>query len=160
MKTAHCLVGFPPVAAVAVNFTGFSEGRYSHEREVIAVVIHQMYNGKFLYNDIALLILDSPITTEITPIQLDKNNGVPTDNQILKAVGFGATDNGGTIYPDDLMEVELAQKTCENTELYSLDISTLVCAGEGGKSICFGDSGNEPHTSTIVTTILCKDPHS
>ena len=160
--TAHCVQPKEiPVTKVAVNFTGYADQSYAHKRNVIEVVIHQAYaepGRPSMINDIAMFFLDSPVTTEITPIQLNTEVGVPTDGQVLKAIGLGAVDGNGIYYPYDLMEVDLPKvndESCKGSYYYSyvkVNTKTTVCAGgEQGKDTCSGDSGNQ-HTSTIATT--------
>jgi secreted trypsin-like serine protease len=161
---AHCVTDASDAPiAVFVNFTGYADQSYAHKRNV-KVVIHQTYNTSdiyFAFNDIALLFLDSPITTEISPLQLNTEVGVPTDGQVLKAIGLGATYANRTNLAKDLMEVDLPKVNDESCkEIWfnidvAVDTTTTVCAGgypEGvNKATCSGDSGNQ-HTSTIATT--------
>jgi Trypsin len=156
--TAYCATseqdhGVP--IKVAANFTGYVDQSYAHKRNVIEVVIHQASETSDVYyafSDIALLFLDAPITTEVTPIQLNIEAGVPTDGQVLKAIGIGVTNAERNNYPDNLMEVDLPKvddNSCKeiwfDIEEYAVDATTMVCAGypEGGKSICAEDLGNE-----------------
>jgi secreted trypsin-like serine protease len=154
---AHCVTDAEnkPIT-VFVNFTGYADQSYAHKRNVIEVVIHQTYDDYYVFNDIALLFLDSPVTLEITPLQLNTEVGVPTDGQALKAIGLGAIDGDGTNLADDLMEVDLPKFNDESCEEiwydYHLDTKFTVCTGgEQGEDSCKGDSGNQ-HTSTIATT--------
>jgi secreted trypsin-like serine protease len=161
--TAGCVLAKKiPVTKVGVNFTGYADQSYAHKRNVIEVVIHQTYNTSDIYyefNDIALLFLDSPITTEISPLQLNTEVfGVPTDGQALKAIGLGYTYANRTNLANDLMEVDLPKfndESCKGIYYdydYNIDTKTTVCAGgEQGEDICRGDSGNQ-HTSSIATT--------
>jgi Trypsin len=160
--TARCVYGYAEEnLAIFVNFTGYADQSYAHKRNA-KVVIHQTYDYdeyQFNDNDIALLFLDSPVTTEITPLQLNTEVGFPTDGQVLKAIGLGAVDGNGIYYPYDLMEVDLPKVNDESCKGIwfdyngdNLDTKTTVCAGgEQGKGICLGDRGNQ-HTSTFATT--------
>jgi hypothetical protein len=96
---------------VFVNLTTSRDDQsYAHKRGVINFVIHQAFNTSDIYllsNDIALLFLDSPVTG-VTPIQLNTPEvGIPTDGQVLKAIGLGVIDSNQTDFPDDLLEVDL-----------------------------------------------------
>jgi Trypsin len=124
-------------------------------------VIHQNYDDIYTLNDIALLFLDSPVMG-VTPIKLNTDIAVPTDGQVLKAIGFGATDGEGTNLADELMEVDLPKfndKSCNGIYFDSLDATTMVCAGgypEGvNKDTCGGDSGNK-YTTSYSCERLCS----
>jgi trypsin len=113
---------------------------------VTKFVINQNYDDLYVLNDVALLFLDSPVMG-VTPIILNTDPDIPSDGEILEAIGFGATDGNLTKIPVKLLQVDLPKvndDTCENLWTVNVDTKTQICAGgrpEGGKSTCGGDSG-------------------
>jgi secreted trypsin-like serine protease len=156
--TAHCVYGYVSALSfeVAVNFTSHADLRYAYPRNVSQIVMHQKYDPIFLFNDIALLFLDVKVT-RVTPIKLNTDAGIPIDDEILKAIGAGATTDFGTTYPTDLWEVNLPKVNNDKCNSAYTPIgfpageTRILCAGydKGGKTTCFGDSGTRDTVSRL-----------
>lgn len=88
--------------------------------------------------DLALLhIKQAQSATEITlatPSQLSLLNR----NQDISAIGWGATDRNGTVYPDQLQGIALPY---QGKDAISGLANHIFAGGEDGENICFGDSG-------------------
>ena len=88
--------------------------------------------------DLALLHIKqaqsaTPITLA-TPIQLSSLN----QNQNISAIGWGATDRNGTVYPNQLQSIALPYQGKDATSGLA---NHIFAGGEDGENICFGDSG-------------------
>ena len=88
--------------------------------------------------DLALLHIKqaqsaTPITLA-TPNQLSSLN----QNQNISAIGWGATDRSGTVYPNQLQGLALPYQGKDAT--FGL-ANHIFAGGEDGENICFGDSG-------------------
>ncbi|WP_027186356.1 S1 family serine peptidase [Desulfovibrio inopinatus] len=116
------------------------------------VIPHPNYDNDTANNDIALLELSTAAPTSVyTPVKLVAQNdpdNLTTVGTISTAVGWGATNSGGYIYPDELRQVNLpiydfeTAKASYATYGYTLT-DTMLPAGysAGGKDACSGDSG-------------------
>lgn len=106
---------------------------------------HKRYNPSLITNDIAFLILASPIELSdcIRPIELETNDIGGGEDAVLS--GWGTTSYPGAV-PNDLQFIDL--KTISNEEcksslgiyppILNSNICTLTQRGEGA---CHGDSG-------------------
>jgi len=125
-------------------------------RDVIQIIRHASYNDYWLYNDIALLKLASPITiggsgeTRTAIIPLVPSTIGSLTGEIAWVSGWGdteTTDYYGTGYPPILREVDLpilANSVCNDINHWYGEITNnMLCAGydAGGKNACAGDSG-------------------
>jgi len=112
--------------------------QYPHERFLEATFVY----------DYMLLLLDEPVTDEITPLKVNKVGNAPAPDTTMSLMGLGKLEQSGRTNPNNLMEVEVGAWTwddCvakyETKGVYSLEESLMVCAGGDGKDSCQGDSG-------------------
>jgi len=124
-------------------------------------VVHPNYNPNTLVNDFLILKLKSPV--DKVPVNLNRNNTIPTSGEDLVAVGLGTLTTGGKL-PTYLQEVTVqavAQITCNQKYSGNIDAASMICAGVagGGKDTCQGDSGgplvtivNGVHTLIGITS--------
>ncbi|XP_063866252.1 coagulation factor XI-like [Scylla paramamosain] len=113
--------------------------------------IHPDYSSDTIHNDLALVILDSPVTFTdfIRPACLptaDRN----LEGATLTATGWGLTDydDAGGELPIVLQEVELTawnnaecQDVWRNIMSSHVLLNSQLCASRPGKDTCSGDSG-------------------
>ena len=162
---AHCVYGLTAEQMrVVVNFTSVkdlnAQTQYTlvdfqsliglpnaYPRNVKNIAIHPNYNPNTNANDIALLFLNTPVTGVVTPIALNNNSKIPSDNQTLKAIGAGNTLGEGKL-SRDLLEVNLSKvsdQICISFDGQFFATPDLLCAGyafgEKPNLICQGDSG-------------------
>lgn len=118
------------------------------------IIIHPDFNSASLDNDIALIKLSTPVTTQTIASlsSLETANFTAVDTITSTAVGWGSTvgfspnDKVDPIYPDILNVVSLpllSTTTCESFHS-SVFTNNMVCAGDtvnGGLDSCQGDSG-------------------
>ncbi|KAF2892689.1 hypothetical protein ILUMI_13486 [Ignelater luminosus] len=144
LTAAHCVVYTPPsLVSVVVGSTTLDSG--GDKYKVSKIKVHKDYNSGLIKNDIALLILASPIELSdcIQPIELETEDVGGGDDAVLS--GWGTTSFPGLV-PNNLQFINLT--TISNDECKSslggfppvLDsnICTFTQRGEGA---CHGDSG-------------------
>lgn len=145
MTAAHCVEGTKAkTIELTVGRTVLSNKRQGSLRNVSEIVVHPRYaNGQEAY-DMALLVLDKPVTG-IAPVVLPTQG---TDALIrpgasATVAGWGNTNTEIPSFPDRLRAVNvpvLSHIECKAT--YSgYDKRVNVCAGVEGKDSCQGDSG-------------------
>ena len=115
---------------------------------ITEVIIHPEYNGNIGSADLALLRLSQPSTRTVLPLDLAADGNVETRALQAIAIGWGQYEQG---YADALRQVALpffSHARCKQiytgfTDGASLVSDGMVCAGyeNGGKNVCFGDSG-------------------
>lgn len=124
------------------------------EQIVSRVIIHENYHKKFLFNDIALLILEEPFQPD-EHIQLLclAPQGKSFDNeQNCIATGWGKERFDSPSYQNILKKVELPVMDHENCQsafrktrlgaTFQLHRSFLCAGGEEGVDTCTGDGGS------------------
>ncbi|XP_060661045.1 phenoloxidase-activating factor 2-like [Drosophila nasuta] len=121
------------------------------DRNVIQLILHERFSHKERSNDIALLILDKPFSTQpnIAPICLPTHNE-NFDFQDCVVTGWGKEVRNDD-FPNVLKEIplrvlpnsqcnDLLQKATGYREL-RLHSSSICAGGEKGLDACFGDGG-------------------
>lgn len=125
---------------------------------VTEIILHPEWNGEIGSADLALLHLREPSTRTAIPLDLAQDDWV--ENRAVRAtvIGWGQYEMG---YADALREVSLPffpHARCQ--EIYNFATGEagivsdgMLCAGyeNGGKNVCFGDSGGPLmiHTATL-----------
>ncbi|MBT2507670.1 serine protease [Streptomyces sp. ISL-98] len=145
MTAAHCVEGTKAkTIELTVGRTVLSDKRQGSLRNVSEIVVHPRYaNGQEAY-DMALLVLDKPVTG-IAPVVLPTQG---TDALIrpgasATVAGWGNTNTEIPSFPDRLRAVNvpvLSHIECKAT-YPGYDKRVNVCAGVEGKDSCQGDSG-------------------
>ncbi|KAK4007979.1 hypothetical protein OUZ56_013138 [Daphnia magna] len=118
-------------------------------KRVRRVVRHKGFDSFTLYNDVAILTLDSPVTFSdaISPVCLPPIG--TTDQFVSKestVVGWGALREGGR-QPESLQQVTVQiQSNAECKRNYGKDapggiVDHMICAAYPGRDSCSGDSG-------------------
>ncbi|KAK0049144.1 serine protease hepsin [Biomphalaria pfeifferi] len=152
LTATHCFLGksYDPkrwqVMAGKHNLNRHDPGEQTVN--VARIFLHKNYNNETVANDIALLMLEQPLTYSnlISPICLPtEDQGVNTGENCLLA-GWGATR--GTADQMVLNQVILpiiSDDICSLLDWYGSDFlpNTTFCAGyeQGGQDGCTGDSG-------------------
>lgn len=141
LTAAHCLDDLSN--GYVFTRVGGSTSLHSGERVyATGYYIHPSYRSRSLDNDIALVMLSTPVTN--TPA-ISVYYGSPGAGCEATAVGWGIKNNTSTTPSTHLMEVDIpviSQQTCEASMGSRID-QDHICAGyeSGGKDTCFGDSG-------------------
>ncbi|XP_077290846.1 phenoloxidase-activating factor 2-like isoform X2 [Arctopsyche grandis] len=161
MTAAHCVSSFAESSAAKLKIrAGEWDTQTDNEilphqdRDVEKIIIHPQYYADAVYNDVALLILKSPVDDAenigyvcLPPARID-----PPDSRCF-ATGWGR-DNFGQdgIYRVILKKLELPivqhgrcqidLRTTRLGERFELHDSFICAGGEPGKDTCKGDGGS------------------
>lgn len=154
LTAAQCVNKKPKLIARAgewdTNIEG--EGLEHQDREVVQIIVHEEFHKGGLFNDIALLILESPyeLAINVQPACLPKKNS-KFDSIPCTASGWGAHEAGGDV-KNIMKKVDLAVvprdrcqdqfRTIRKSQTYELHESYLCAGGEVGKDTCTGDRGS------------------
>ncbi|XP_055316160.1 phenoloxidase-activating factor 2-like [Sitodiplosis mosellana] len=159
MTVAHCVIDLPNVHDILIRSgewdTQTVDEPYPHQdRAVTEVLIHENYRRGSHFNDIALLILGTPVelTENVNTACLPPHDYV-FDHQRCQATGWGKDKFGKDgLYQVILKKVELpvvpreeCQTKLRETRLgrhFILDHSFICAGGEKGKDTCQGDGGS------------------
>ncbi|CAH0559487.1 unnamed protein product [Brassicogethes aeneus] len=164
---AHCVYNFKindiKVRAGEWDTQTEKERLPYQERNVVRIITHNDFHQNTLFNDVALLLLDSPIQ-EAEHIGLVC---LPQQNQIIDSTNCFATgwgkDNFGKDgrYSSILKKIELpivqrqrCQELLRTTRLgihFNLDKSFTCAGGIAGRDTCTGDGGSP---------LVCPDPQN
>ncbi|KAK7863849.1 hypothetical protein R5R35_003333 [Gryllus longicercus] len=116
-------------------------------KKVKRVVRHRGFDSRTLYNDVAVLTLDSPVTftQQVRPVCLPSGNALYA-GQTATVIGWGSLRESGR-QPEILQEVSIPIWT--NNECRAKYgsaapggiVEHFLCAGYDGKDSCSGDSG-------------------
>lgn len=118
-------------------------------KKVRRVTRHKAFDSRTLYNDIAILTLESPVffTQSISPVCLPSaGSTVQYTNKEAAVIGWGALKEGGS-QPSVLQQVTvqiITNQKCKSD--YGSDapggiVDHMLCAAYPGKDSCSGDSG-------------------
>jgi secreted trypsin-like serine protease len=148
MTAAHCISASTEID-VWVNSTTRQFSDYEYRRKSIRKVIHPNYKYGKLGYDIALIFLDSPVK-EVPFITRNTNTSFPGNiRSLATTIGFGQSnltwyDENSSPYPEYLMEVQvysIPRSICVKTVGTWAVLESEICAGDGKKGACYGDSG-------------------
>jgi secreted trypsin-like serine protease len=157
MTAAHCTfdeargIALPPEAIdVMVGETDLTAG--GERIPVVRIIRYPSYQFGVIYDDIALLELQTPSSQQ--PVRLpgptfpaEFHDPVVPPGTTATTLGWGTTSTDSLVYPTLLQQVDVPivdQATCTAAYASIVDVvETQVCAGlaEGGKDACQGDSG-------------------
>ena len=146
ITAAQCFIeGEINFITVRVNSTSVNATGYDYVRDVSSWEVHPQFDEVSFDNDVAVLFLSTAVT-EVTPLVLNADAGVPADGADLELIGLGTLSEEGDL-PEFLQVVTLQSipaLTC--AELYSTTTETIdallqLCAAADGKDACAGDSG-------------------
>ncbi|KAH8266086.1 hypothetical protein KR038_002572 [Drosophila bunnanda] len=150
LTAAHCFQS-PKIYAIqiyfgAVDMLNTSEiGQHQLVVKFANVVVHQEYDTKHLYNDIALIKLPIDVAFDeyIKPVKLPQPGIIYSSEAI--ASGFGVVKaNGTTIFDSQLrynhFEI-LSDAECKIRLPKHFIVSSRICLAPSQNPTCFGDSG-------------------
>lgn len=145
VTAAHCVDDTTaPRLQVVIGLTDLNDSGSAVIRGVKGIYIHSKYredNAGNLHHDIALLLLDAPVTG-ITPVAYAQRPFAAPAGTALRALGWGDT-HASPRYPTELQMVDLNLFSLASANAYyqgKLNQSHLA-AFAPGKDTCAGDSG-------------------
>lgn len=144
-------------------------GLTRQQRKIENVIVHPNFDIDNLYNDVAILKLETPFefTLELHSVPLAGNT--PEANTVCQISGWGYQSSDFPITLPDLMYVDLPIRgtdECRNLLKNVTDLPPgMFCAGylEGGRDACQGDSGGGMVCDGILTGLVsggegCAEP--
>jgi len=148
LTAAHCVEGLEPEdIQVAVGFSSLSDIGATDRIQVVEIIRFPDYNPIGVDNDVALLMLESPVT-EVAPMPWASDDRHTEAGTLGMGIGWGLTDvSDSQSYASKLMQVALpvVDPLVANGPLaWDGDLpDSHFAAGfaEGGKDTCVGDSG-------------------
>ncbi|XP_007517345.2 serine protease 55 isoform X1 [Erinaceus europaeus] len=154
LTAAHCVENeiIPTDLSVVMGTNDLSSSSLKVKR-VSSIVLHKDFKKLSMDNDIALLLLKSPIQFNdvITPICMPRQAG-PTTWHECWVTGWGQTQpKNENSMTDDLMKVPMVLMDWEECSKVFLKLTkNMLCAGYKNKSYdaCQGDSGGPLVCST------------
>lgn len=153
LSAAHCVAHMSSwdVARLTVRLGDYniktnSEVRHV-EKKVKRVVRHRGFDSRTLYNDIAILTLDSPVqfNKQIRPICLPSGSSSYAGNTAT-VIGWGSLRESGP-QPSILQEVNIpiwSNGDCKAKYGPAAPggiVEHMLCAGQANRDSCSGDSG-------------------
>ncbi|XP_034237241.1 serine proteinase stubble-like [Thrips palmi] len=153
LSAAHCVAHMSSwdVARLTVrlgdhNIRTNSETKHI-EKKVRRVVRHRGFDSRTLYNDVAILTLDSPVQfrRDIRPICMPSGSAAYA-GKTATVIGWGSLRESGP-QPAVLQEVNIPVWTnAECRQKYGNAapggiVDTFLCAGQASRDSCSGDSG-------------------
>lgn len=153
LSAAHCIAHMSSwdVSRLTVrlgdhNIKSNSETRHI-EKKVKRLVRHRGFDSRTLYNDVAILTLDSPVTfsRNVKPICLPTGNSQYA-GQTATVIGWGSLRESGP-QPAVLQEVHIPIWTNQECKLKYGNaapggiVEHFLCAGQASMDSCSGDSG-------------------
>ncbi|GAB6025703.1 Serine protease [Chamberlinius hualienensis] len=151
LTAAHCVTGLSPndltVRLGDLDLTNTSD-RNHVDVKVSSIIINPSYNSRTNHQDVAILRLKSKVafTSDISPICLPSDTSRNYAGQNAIVIGWGATRLRG---PTSKVLNELNLRIWPVSECQTKFqanfpnqiIPSNICAGDGGKDACSGDSG-------------------
>lgn len=159
LTAAHCVSTdkstFLHVRAGEWDMANINEPLPHQDREIQSIVIHHAFYKPTLLNDIAILILRTPVqlADNVNTVCLPSPPKYLFDNERCLVTGWGKNRKGRRgKYQTKLKKIELpivpnkqCQKQFRKTVLgnyFRLDKSFICAGGEFGKDTCQGDGGS------------------
>jgi trypsin len=110
-----------------------------------AVTVHPGYDRRWMTNDVALLTLSEPLImgSAVAPIQLvsDEEWSAVAPGRLLQVSGWGSTEVGPTTRLKRADVPLRADEVCDAQYDGLLTTELMLCAGDGVRDSCSGDSG-------------------
>jgi hypothetical protein len=154
LTAEHCVKSSTPnVIKVATRRETINQHiKTSVLSNVSRIIKHEGYNSGALYDDISLIILETPVTN-VNPICLPMPNQNFNGRRCIVAGWGGKTGRNNNLRKIDLPVVDSprCQNLLRNTSLgpdFQVHPSFICAGGEDGKDSCQGDGGSP---------LMCKD---
>ncbi|XP_070685595.1 transmembrane protease serine 13a [Pempheris klunzingeri] len=153
LTAAHCFPKSNSLALLAEHWEAYggvvSLDNLPTPYQVKKIILNENYNSKTNDQDVALLILASPVlfNDKVQPACLPSFDLQFPQGTKCWTSGFGTTEAGSGTVSRDLMEVTvdiISTRVCNSPSVYGGAVTkNMLCAGDlaGGKDSCQGDSG-------------------
>lgn len=136
LTAAHCLLNKDP-KDVIVTFQERLNSQFTLNSSVSQLILHENFTSRYAYNDIALIRIDSPMTS-IQPIELDLSNQSVELNYLNGIIWNNWARKLASIRVKVLSSED---RLCRKYSIGSNYSASLYCA-YGRPNVCLGDSGS------------------
>ena len=150
LTAAHCFDVTVLSVKVLINNTSLTQSTgFEYLRAGESWTIHPEYEINTFANDVAILLLETPVPPQVTPISLNANSALPQDDDALQVIGLGLTTENGN-FPTNLQMASLQSinvDACANSYAAApqgfipVSEDLQLCASASGQDSCQGDSG-------------------
>jgi len=151
LTAAHCVEGQPPASLdVLAAATALSDEPDGQRVRVAAIAVHPDVRRPWtdLRGDLALLRLEADVSgAQAIPLASAADDAAWAPGTDLVVTGWGRR-NGDPADPLDLPDVlqtttvrRVADADCPTVHGTVFDAAHMLCAGDGGRDTCSGDSG-------------------
>ncbi|RGP78819.1 trypsin [Fusarium longipes] len=158
LTASHCVQG-RSASAFQIRAGSTSRTSGGTTSRVSSIKMHPSFSGSTLDSDVALLKLSTsiPASGSISYARLAASGSDPAAGASLTVAGWGATSQGGSTTPVNLLKVTVpvvSRASCRASYGTSSITNNMFCAGftQGGKDACQGDSGG-PIVDTSNTVV-------
>ena len=145
LSAAHCSITYGEVFINRYNLSDNSPP--DQERfDVLEEFVHPQYNYIDYPYDYMIIRING--TSSITPIKLNRDPQIPSDNTTLTVIGWGRNDTEGDYKPSEVLKeaelLSISQSSCDAYwQRYGYDITDdMMCATAKTGINCRGDSGS------------------
>ncbi|KAF4341936.1 AChain A Fusarium Oxysporum trypsin At Atomic Resolution [Fusarium beomiforme] len=147
LTAAHCVYGYA-TSGFQIRAGSLSRTSGGVTSRLSSARVHPNYGSSSSTNDVAILKLSTsiPASGSIGYATLAASGSDPAAGAQYTVAGWGATSEGGTSTPVNLLKVTVpvvSRATCRSQYSSSAITDSMFCAGlsAGGKDSCQGDSG-------------------
>ncbi len=143
ITAGHCSDAFKKGAVVGTTKRGVKISG-SVEVKIVQQILYPGWTN-FTHNDVMLMKISPPVTS-ITPVTINFNTSLPSVNESLEIIGFGATANNGPV-SNVLMQASVYEVPSSKCQQYygtrNVVPSEMVCVVNEAPlhQVCDGDSG-------------------
>ncbi|XP_047000403.1 trypsin alpha-4-like [Schistocerca americana] len=146
LTAAHCFVFFPQVEVYSVRAGSSSRGSGGTVLYLAELYEHELHDDTSGDYDITVIRTADPfpLGTNVAVANLPEDGYDPPAGLAVTVTGWGDTETGDT--PDTLRKVDISvmdRSACDGISPIGREVTPrMLCAGEAGKSVCYGDSGS------------------
>ena len=159
VTAAHC-VRFGPPHRIQMGSKQIG-GKKAIYRTKFKVKYHPASWGGNGVNDIAVILLDSPLPAKYTPAIVNSKNESNNPGLVPRVAGWGRVSESSTKNEKFMRYIDVpivTKQVCDIGLAPRKTNSSNICAGfaEGGKDSCQGDSGGPlffPDTKTLIGVV-------
>ncbi len=143
LTAAHCVCN-QEITKLAVEVGETCVNPYDDLLGIDNIYIHPDYDSTYLYNDIALIKLSSPITfnSKKMPIKISPTfNYVSGTNGVVS--GWGRRSYGGPLSLSQLYKADVTISSCSDTQIVAAASANMAYSGDSGGPLTIVNNNEE-----------------
>ncbi|KAJ2753960.1 Epidermal growth factor-binding protein type B [Coemansia aciculifera] len=159
VTAGHCLIHAPSAQAVKIGY-GHTHVKQQEHVRAGRLIVHPQFNPRTLFNDIAIIELETPIRQTTNVYRIPIYFGSVEPGQVLTTMGWGITSNAPgsrTVAVMNRVDLSIADPSnCKKVdESFVSNNGPFICTGTqpDGRDECSGDSG-----SPAIVTMQSNSP--